>query len=72
MSVRRRKIQERVARDGMRRKEYEQTMRWVENVRELVRKKMLFADSTVTVGELAACFDAPAVTPEPQEDARHE
>ena len=63
MSVRRRAIQERRDRDGMRRKEYEQTKRWVDNVRELVRRKMMFEHSTVSVEELAACFD-PAVTPD--------
>lgn len=57
MSVRRRAIQERRDRDGMRRAEYERTMRWVTKVRALCERKLLFEDSTISVAELAACFD---------------
>lgn len=56
MSVRRRAIQERRDRDGMRRAEYEQTKRWLGNVRELVRKKLMFDDQRISAEELAACF----------------
>lgn len=69
MSVRRRAIQERRDRDGMRRKEYEATQRWIQNVRALVQRKLLRAglgdDSSITLEELSACFDPP-VTSEPQ------
>jgi hypothetical protein len=57
VSVRRRAIQERKDRDGMRRAEYERTMRWLRNVQALVHRKLLFDDNTVTAAELAACFD---------------
>ena len=62
MSVRRRAIQERKLRDGMRRKEYEQTKRWCDNVRALVQRKLLAVDSTISTEELAACFEEPTST----------
>lgn len=68
MSVRRRAVQERRDRDGMRRKEYEETKRWLDNIRELVSRKMLFEDSTVSVEELAACFDPPTTPDKPSAD----
>jgi hypothetical protein len=68
MSVRRRAIHERKLRDGMRRAEYERTKRWVDNVRELCQRKLLFTDSTINVEELAACFDDPA-TPDSGDEA---
>lgn len=65
MSVRRRAIHERKLRDGMRRAEYEKTMRWVGKVQDLCRRKLLFVDSTISVEELASCFDPDVVQESP-------
>ena len=61
MSVRRRAIQERKLRDGMRRKQYEEQQRWMGNVRALLERKLLRVslgdEPTVSLEELAACFN---------------
>lgn len=66
MSVRRRAIAERKARDGMRRAEYERTMRWMDNMKALLERKSLRValgeTPTVSLEEVAACFDPPVTT----------
>ena len=55
--IRRRATAARKLRDDMRRRDYEEMKRWMDNIAELIRKKGLTKDTTVTVGELAECFE---------------